>query len=290
MSGYGRGEYRSRNFHWIVELKAINHRYLAIDISLPPQFFLLEPWIRECIKKVARRGHINVVVAFRSLKEEYKIKVDKALARRIYSKMKTLGEFLDLEQGVTLEKILEFPGVFTLEKKEFKIRNYWPSLKSALEQALASLVKMREREGKYLYKEFSKGIEIIRRAIKKIDQKHQNYLSNLRNTVKEKIKKLSALDLEEEDKTRFEKEVAYGALHENIQEELTRLESHCRHFTEILYSPQKTKGKRLDFLLQEMLREINTVGTKSSSLDITQNIILVKNIIEELREQAQNIE
>jgi uncharacterized protein (TIGR00255 family) len=289
MTGYGRGDCAKDGFKFTVELNSINRKQSDISINLPKEFVELEPRIRDEINAHLSRGRINVVVAYHrsSTKAEESVELDVALAKAYSRAIQKLHKELKLEGALTLDTILRAPGVMKLAETTVDAEAVWPSVETALRKAVTGLVKMREKEGKFLANDLGErlglletGLELIRKSAPEIVKR---YREQLHARVKE-----AGLEIPLDDE-RLLKEVVFFADRCDISEEITRLASHLKQFRDCLKSNEPV-GRTLDFLAQEMGREINTIGSKANAAEISQQVVKMKAELEKIREQVQNIE
>jgi uncharacterized protein (TIGR00255 family) len=289
MTGYGRGDCAKDGFKFTVELNSINRKQSDISINLPKEFVELEPRIRDEINAHLSRGRINVVVAYHrgSTKAEESVELDEALAKAYSRAIQKLHKQLKLEGALTLDTILRAPGVMKLAETTVDAEAVWPSVETALRKAVTGLVKMREKEGKFLADDLGvrlglleTGLELIRKSAPEIVKR---YRDQLHARVKE-----AGLEIALDDE-RLLKEVVFFADRCDISEEITRLASHLKQFRDCLKSNEPV-GRTLDFLAQEMGREINTIGSKANAAEISQQVVKMKAELEKIREQVQNIE
>lgn len=289
MTGYGRGDCAKDGFKFTVELNSINRKQSDISINLPKEFVELEPRIRDEINAHLSRGRINVVVAYHrsSTKAEESVELDVALAKAYTRAIQKLQKQLKLEGTLTLDTILRAPGVMKLAETTVDAEAVWPSVETALRKAVTGLVKMREKEGKFLANDLGErlglletGLELIRKSAPEIVKR---YREQLHTRVRE-----AGLEIPVDDE-RLLKEVVFFADRCDISEEITRLASHLKQFRDCLKSNEPV-GRTLDFLAQEMGREINTIGSKANAAEISQQVVKMKAELEKIREQVQNIE
>ena len=289
MTGYGRGECVRDGFKFTVELNSINRKQSDIAVNLPKELVELEPRIRDEVNTRLSRGRINAVVAYHrsAAKAEEQVELDEALARAYVKAIQKLQRKTKLSGAVTLDTILRAPGVLKLAEAAFDADALWPSVEAALKKALNQLVKMREKEGKFLATDLTERLDVIaagRAAVARVaPETVKRYREQLRARIKE-----AGLDVPLDDE-RLMKEVVMFADRCDITEELTRLESHINQFRDCLKSDEPV-GRTLDFLAQEMNREINTIGSKANAAEVSQEVVRMKAELERIREQVQNIE
>jgi uncharacterized protein (TIGR00255 family) len=287
MTGYGRGECAREGFKFTVELNSINRKQSDITVNLPKELIELEPRIRDEINAHLSRGRINAVVAYHLGKPQERVELDVALARSYLRAIRSLQRKIKLNGPVTLDTILHAPGVLKPAETAIRADALWPSIETALKKALAQLVKMREKEGRFLAADLSRRLDIIADGVAAIRRAAPEAVQRYRKQLHTRIRQ-AGLELPLDDE-RLAKEVVFFADRCDISEELTRLESHLRQFRDCLKSDEPV-GRTLDFLAQEMNREINTIGSKANDAEISQQVVRMKAELEKIREQVQNIE
>ncbi|HHW54185.1 MAG TPA: YicC family protein [Firmicutes bacterium] len=287
MTGYGRGEGMWEGEHFQVEVRSLNHRYLECSIKIPKQYSYLQEKIRSTVQRYVTRGRVEVNVSALGEKSEAKeVRVDKDLALAYYNALKELSNYLQLDLEVDIKAIADFPDVFLVEEKEPDQENSQRALEIALTAALEDLVAMRAAEGEKLQEDIIHRIAIIEQVIKDIEERAPQVVVEYRNGLKQRMEKFLAGEIEE---GRLLTEVAYFAEKANINEELVRMFSHIDLFRSTL-KEEGAIGRKLDFILQEMYREINTIGSKAGDTAIARAVVEVKSELEKIREQVQNIE
>ncbi len=287
MTGYGRGECAREGFKFTVELNSINRKQSDITINLPKELIELEPRIRDEINAQLSRGRINAVVAYHRSAARERVELDEALAQAYWKAIQKLQRKIKLDGPVTLDTILHAPGVLKLAETAINADALWPSVEVALKKALAQLVKMREKEGRFLAADLTRRLDAIAAGLSAIRKAAPEAIQRYREQLHTRIKE-AGLDVPMDDE-RLMKEVVIFADRCDITEELTRLESHIRQFRDCLKSREPV-GRTLDFLAQEMNREINTIGSKANAAEISQHVVRMKAELEKIREQVQNIE
>jgi len=288
MTGYGRGEGSTCDKKFTLELKAVNHRYSEVVLRLPRSLVPLEDRIRRIILTRVARGRIDGYLSIEECGEKTaSVKVDKALASAYYKAMKELQESVGIEGKIKLPQLVALPGVFIVEEPAEDLELLWPAVQDATERAVASLVQMRAFEGEELAKDLLNRVEHLTRLNNTIRDRSpvvvEDYRERLQNRLSDFLKD-GSLDIE-----RLAGEVALFAERSNITEETVRLESHLNQVRNCLLA-EESVGRKLDFLIQEMNREINTIASKASDLEISRLVVEVKSELEKLREQVQNIE
>jgi uncharacterized protein (TIGR00255 family) len=288
MTGYGRGEGDHGGTKISVELNSVNRKQSDIVINLPRDLTELEPRIRQTINEKISRGRMNVLVTFQeSANGTRQLALDTGLARSYHEAMLTLQKELSAPGEITIGTILQAPGVMRSPEHSIEAAAAWPVLEQALAAALAELIKMREREGKHLAKDLIHRLKVLRKEIKEIRALYPDVVKKYRSALLERIEK-AGLNLPIEDE-RLLKEVAFFADRSDISEELTRLESHLAQFAHHLRKNEPV-GRTLEFITQEIFRELNTLGAKSNDAAISQHVVACKSELEKIREQIQNLE
>ncbi len=288
MTGFGRGESQNSSKKFIVEIKTVNHRYSDVFTRLPRQLSFLEDRVRELVSKSLSRGKIDVYVSYEDYGEDGKtVLLDDALAKAYINAAELLRDKYSLRDDISVSLIARFPDILKVEKTEDDEEELWLLLKAALENALAALVRMRELEGEGLKASILEKTQYMQSVLKEITQRAPDVVKEYKIKLENRIKEL--LEQQTIDENRLAMEVAIFADRCSIDEEIVRLNSHISQLTEAL-NMQQPVGRKLDFLIQEMNREINTIGSKANDLNITRHVVEIKSEIEKIREQIQNIE
>lgn len=288
MTGFGRGDFQLDNREFVVEIKTVNHRYSDVFIKLPRQVGFLEDRVRELVSRAVSRGKIDVYVTYNNSGDDSKyVSFDEALAKTYISAVMALRDKFGLKDDISVSLISRYPDVLKVEQTEEDGEKLWSILKIAVGNALESLVAMRGSEGEGLKNDLLARLDYIESILKEITQHTPEVVREYKARLETRIKDL--LDQHTIDENRLAMEVALFADRCSIDEETVRLASHLGQMRETL-SLQQPVGRKLDFLIQEMNREINTIGSKANDLSITRNVVEIKSEIEKLREQIQNIE
>ncbi|WP_427338541.1 YicC/YloC family endoribonuclease [Caloranaerobacter sp. DY30410] len=289
MTGFGRGESRDNVRHFVVEIKSVNHRYNDIIIKMPKHLNYIEDRIRKYIKSKISRGRIEVYINLEYMDDSgVKVQVDLPLAKAYKEAVEVLNEKLYIEDKITIDLIAKFPDVIKVEKQEEDEDEVWNCLKNGLEEALNKLIEMRIREGQELAKDIKLRAKNIIDIVKTIEARSPEVVLEYKNKLNSRIEELLG-DSYELDENKLANEVAFFADKSNIDEEIVRLYSHVNQLISTLDADVPV-GRRLDFLIQEMNREANTIGSKASDIVITNKVVELKSEIEKIREQIQNIE
>ena len=288
MTGYGRGDADHAGTKISVELNSVNRKQSDIVINLPRDLAALEPRIRQAINQKISRGRMNVMIGLQqSANGAGALALDTALARSYHAAMLTLQKELSAPGEITIGTILQAPGVMRSPEHSLDADDAWPVLQRALMAALGELIKMREREGKHLAKDLIHRLKTLRKEIKGIRGLYPDVVKKYRSALRERLEK-AGLDLALDDE-RLLKEVTIFADRSDISEELTRLESHLAQFAHHLRKNEPV-GRTLEFITQEIFRELNTLGAKSNDPGISQHVVACKSELEKIREQIQNLE
>jgi uncharacterized protein (TIGR00255 family) len=288
MTGYGRGENDYSGTKFSVELNSVNRKQSDIVINLPRDLVSLEPRIRQTINENISRGRTNVVVNYQNGSSgPRKLALDVDLARSYHDAMRALQKELNAPGEITINAILQAPGVMRAPEEAIDSSAAWPAVERALRTALNELIKMREREGKHLAKDLIHRLKAMRKQIKEIRGLHPDVVKKYRAVLLERIQK-AGLPISTEDE-RLIKEVTFFADRADVSEELTRVESHLAQFAHHLRRHEPV-GRTLEFITQEIFRELNTLGSKANDAGISQRVVLCKAELEKIREQIQNLE
>lgn len=288
MTGYGHGETDYSGTKFTVEVNSVNRKQSDIVINLPRDLVALEPQIRQTINENISRGRTNVVVSYHNgSNSPRKLALDVELARSYQDAMRALQKELDAPGEITIGAILQAPGVMRAPEESFDSRATWPAIERALRAALNELIKMREREGKHLAKDLIGRLKAMRKQIKEIRSLHPDVVRKYRATLLERIQK-AGLPIGAEDE-RLIKEISFFADRSDVSEELTRVESHLAQFAHHLRRHEPV-GRTLEFITQEIFRELNTLGAKANDAGISQRVVACKAELEKIREQIQNLE
>lgn len=289
MTGFGRGSYSNTEREYTVEIKAVNHRYTDINIRLPYVLSILEDRIKKNILDKIERGKLDVSITFiNNSNLGKKITINQSLAKAYIDELKKLKEETNIIDDISVMKISRLPDVLNITQDD-NSDILWEELKKALEEAISNLVEVKELEGRKLAEDMLKRLDTINGNILNISQYSTGLIEQYVVKLKNRIKEMLQTDIV--DEARISQEVVLYADKTSIEEEITRLKSHIVQFKELLQSESiKKAGKRLDFIIQEMNREVNTIGSKSNCLEITNLVIELKTELEDVREQVQNIE
>jgi uncharacterized protein (TIGR00255 family) len=291
MTGYGRGDVTRYNRRFIVEIKSVNHRYNEISIRTPRIFNHLEEVIRKKLSEEITRGKVDVYITFETFSsDDVKIKYNAPLAQSYYTAINEMKEALSLPDDVTANMLTRFPDVLLVDKNvddEQANNEMKEILLLAIDEALNTFIKMRVREGEALTSDILQKLDVIEENAKLVAERAPFVAEDYKTRLAEKIN--TALSGSGFDENRFIMEVTLFADKACIDEELTRLSSHISQMR-LCFSQRDAIGRKLDFLTQEMNREINTIASKSNDIEITKIAVDLKSDLEKIREQIQNIE
>ncbi len=288
MTGYGRGESSLGDRRFTVEIRAVNHRYNDITIKLPRIMLSYEDSIKKAVSKEISRGKTDIFVNFETFsKDDYKVSLNEALADCYAEVLKNIKERYSLEDKLTIGLISRFPDVISVEKASLSENDeVLEGLMAAVKEALKGFVEMRIREGEHLKTDILEKLDTIKTITDRVKERAPFVAEEYKQRLTDRISELNDMGA---DEGRILTEVAVFAEKSCIDEELTRLYSHIKQMRAILQE-ENSIGRKLDFLVQEMNREANTMGSKSNDLIITGAIVELKSEIEKVREQVQNIE
>ena len=289
MTGYGKQNLSVEGREYQIEIKSVNHRYLDINVKIPKAISYLEETIKKEISNKIKRGKIDVFVSFENNSEEgRKIEINKQLAKLYIEQLKELAQEEKIESNIEVMDIAKIPDVLTIkvDEENSKIKD---EIKQVTQGAVTRILEMKNIEGEKISQDLLQRIRNIQSKIVEISAKStgliEEYVVKLEKRVKELLKN------NEVDKSRLAQEVVIYADKCSIEEEITRLKSHIFQFENLISNNQDGAiGKKLDFIIQEMNRETNTIGSKANNLEITNGVIDIKTEIEDIREQVQNIE
>ena len=287
MTAFGRGECKNKNGRFSVEIQSVNRKYLEINVVLPRQFTSIEPDIRRLISEKLDRGKINVLVDI-----EYNpnaiivVKPNLSMAKSLLKSYKSIAKELELDGKIDIVSIIRNREVIEDVRTFENFDEFKKAIMHATEKAINAIHKMQVIEGKAISKDFNERLDMMKNTLKGLKKKAILAVKKYRNRLIQRIKEITNNKTENDD--RILREVAIYADKTDVTEEITRLESHINQFKNYMKSSEPI-GRTLDFLVQEMHREINTVGAKSADLDISNSVVLIKSEIEKIREQVQNI-
>lgn len=289
MTGFGRAVTSEDNrFNFTVEIKSVNHRYLDLNIKMPRNLLSLENKIREAVKEKINRGKLDIFITQNLYeKDDVEVSFNEALGDSYFKSLEKIRERYKVNDDISVSLIARFPEVITLEKREVESEEIWKVLRKPLNEAIDVLLKMRSDEGEKLSQDIISKCDIIKRFVDDIEVRAPLVIDDYKNKLNSRLKEL--IENSSIDEGRIAAEVAIFADKASIDEEIVRLNSHIIQLKENL-KKEEPVGRKLDFIVQEMNREANTISSKANDLEIVNLSINIKNYIEKIREQIQNIE
>jgi uncharacterized protein (TIGR00255 family) len=285
MTGYGYNEFQNDKISLVVELKSYNNRYLDMNMNMPSFLSPLEPDLRNYISARIERGKVDFNLRVKEIEENVTIRIDKAVASASIEALKELSELAGLEKEVSLSNIMRMEGVF----KKIKTRDldsYKDIIYSMLEETFKQYDENRDREAGKTYDDVIAKLNVIEETVDQIENNAESLEEDIKNNLRDKFKDLLGNNI---DETRIYTETAVMLVRFSINEEIVRLRSHIEGFRKTIDSGDTLVGKKLDFICQEMNREINTIGSKSIKIEINQGIVNARDALENIREQVRNI-
>jgi uncharacterized protein (TIGR00255 family) len=288
MTGYGRGEGESGMGKVLVESRSVNHRYSDINIRLPKRLAIFENRIKEIIRSQVSRGRIDVSIKLDALGgEKLQLQVDSTLAEQYFQALLSLKDKFQLRGEITLELLAGAKDLISAKEEVGDIEPYWLEIVPILKRALQEMDEMKCSEGSALAKDIQNRLERITQQLKEIKAQLPSYVEAYRIRLRERLQSLlGGIDV---DPIRLQQEIALLAERTDITEEIVRAESHLSQFA-LLFNEKESVGRKMDFLLQEIHREVNTVSAKANDAEISQKVVEIKSELEKIREQVQNIE
>jgi len=288
MTGFGRSEGETSLGKVFVESRSVNHRYCDINIKLPRRLTPFEARIKELIRSQVSRGRIDVSLKLDTGGEEkVQLNVDFHLAEQYYRALQTLKERLRLKDKITLELLAGAKDLITAKEESIDLEPYWEEIVPILKRSLWDMDEMKRLEGESLAQDLRQRLEKIAQELESIKQQYRSHLDAYRDRLHERLRSL--LGGIEVDSYRFQQEIAFLAERTDVTEEIVRAESHLSQFFALLEADEPV-GRKMDFLLQEINREVNTVSAKANVAEMSQRVVEVKAELEKIREQVQNIE
>lgn len=287
MTGFGRANLEKNSREYIIEIKSVNHRYNDISIKAPRNLLFLEEKIRKSVLNRVSRGKIDIYITYLNFGSEgKKVIINRDLAKLYIDELKMMANENGIDSDIKVTEISKFPDVLTLEENENQ-EAIEEELIECLNMALDKFTNMRIQEGNVIKKDLEERIQKVEDNTKKISEYSSGLVSEYIVKLENRINEILKTDVV--DKNRLAQEIVIYSDKCSVEEELTRLKSHIIQFRELINKDEPV-GKRLDFLIQEMNREVNTIGSKSGNIEITNSVVELKTVLEDIREQVQNIE
>ena len=288
MTGYGRVETSGQDRNIVVEVKSVNHRFLEISLRMPQALSPLELEFKKKIGEKVKRGRVEIFIRLEAQSTNApEAIVNLEIARNYFRALQRLKDEFGLTEEIGLKTLVGFRDIFSSPAETEIQPDVLKQIADALEEALNMLVQMRQEEGAAIYRDMEQRLDSIRSILETINARSPQVIIEYQKRLKERIKELTEGRLL--DESRLAQEAAILAEKSDITEEIVRMHSHIGQFVTLLQSSD-AEGKKIDFLLQEMNREINTIGSKSNDAEIARQVIEAKSELSRLREQAQNIE
>ncbi len=288
MTGFGRGSNEEDGKSFIIEIKSVNHRYLDLNIKMPRNLGSLEERIRKSIAEKINRGKVDVYVTQNTLaSNDVAANFNFALADSYIKCLREIKNRYEVRDDISVSLIARFPDVITLNQQQEDVEKLWNSLNLPLNDALTMMVSMREREGLKLKEDILSRCDYIKELLNKVEERAPAISIEYKKKLEKRIREL--LNDTKLDESRLAMEIAIFADKSNVDEEIVRLNSHIAQMRETLELAEPI-GRKLDFIIQEMNRETNTIASKANDLELSNTVLNIKNEIEKIREQVQNVE
>lgn len=289
MTGFGRGDVRKNGYEVLSEVRSVNNRFLDIQIKLPKNFFHFEHEAKALVKQYVTRGRLNVFVSLNGNNDQnnYGLTINSNLASSYMKLFKRLKKELKIPGTIKLEHLINFPEIITYEEDGQGAEEVWASIEEALKTSLENLQQMRLKEGEELANDLIERIRMLDSEITEIEKISEERFDEELVKLRKRVQEIT--ENNELDETRLETEVALIINRMDVTEECVRFKSHNKLFLKTLEADEAV-GRKLNFLLQEMTREANTIGAKANNADIAHLVVEIKEEVEKIREQVQNIE
>lgn len=290
MTGYSQAQLETEEYDIIVEIKSVNHKYQKIYLHIPDHFSSLEPKIKEIIKSRVGRGKVNYNLEIKNKEEaEVKVSINQTTATEYIDSLKRLKDKFDLTGELNINLLTQFDDILEVEEVKQNVEGLWPEIEEATKEALVDFIGMREKEGSKLLADLAARVENMRNLLEKIEDRIPEMVDKYKSKLESRLEEL--LSDAEVDEERLANEVVIMADKSDVTEELVRLKSHIEQFEETLeLNVAEPVGRKLDFIAQEMHREINTVGSKINDSEISNYVINLKSEVDKIREQVRNVE
>jgi uncharacterized protein (TIGR00255 family) len=288
MTGFGRGSNEEDGKSFIIEIKSVNHRYLDLNIKMPRNLTSLEERIRKSIAEKISRGKVDVYVTQNTIaSNDVAANFNFALADSYIKCLREVKDRYQVRDDISVSLIARFPDVITLNQQQEDIEKLWKNINFSLNNAITMMVSMREREGLKLEEDILTRCDYIKKLLNKVAERAPAISIEYKEKLEKRVREL--LNEAKLDESRLAMEIAIFADKTNVDEEIVRLNSHIIQMKETLELAEPI-GRKLDFIIQEMNRETNTIASKANDLELTNIVLNIKNEIEKIREQVQNIE
>ncbi|MGI8315063.1 YicC/YloC family endoribonuclease [Halobacillus mangrovi] len=289
MTGYGKKSIEVAETRLHVEIRSVNHRFLDISAKMPRNLMFIEEKLKRKIREVLSRGRIDlfITVEGQSIFEK-KVDVDWRILDQYVEKLKQIKAHYDLTEHISIDMVTKLENVFSVQEIEENTNELQEALTSSIEEALNRLIVMRTAEGERLKSDLHQRITKVSSLLEKLEARRPYVVEEYKERIRARIEEYTKEEIQPDD-TRILQEVGLLAEKGDVTEEFTRMHSHLSQFSKIL-TLEEPIGRRLDFIVQEMHREVNTIGSKSNDAKLTEWVVDLKNEIEKMKEQVQNIE
>ena len=288
MTGYGQSVKQFDDYRITVELKTVNNRYLDTNVRVYKQYSFVEELIREVVPSKISRGKLDIAILFDNIKKDDRVvTLNEEVARGYFNALKNMAEVFELNDDITVSRLAHFPDVFTVEKKEQDKEKINSDVLLVLNEAIDDLTSSRIREGERLKKFFDESFDTMEKIVAEIERRSPETIEEYAERIKTRVKDFT--DGVEIEESRLLSEVCLYTDKINITEEITRFRSHLKEMRSLVLSNIPV-GRKLDFTVQELNREANTMGSKCNDYEISHLVVELKSEIEKVREQVQNIE
>ncbi|MFZ5518285.1 MAG: YicC/YloC family endoribonuclease [Candidatus Zhuqueibacterota bacterium] len=289
MTGFGRGEVRKNGYEILTEVRSVNNRFLDIQVKLPKNFYHFEHEAKALVRDYISRGRLNLIVSLNGYTDQnnYGLMINSALATSYVKLIRQLKRDLKISGKVRLEHVLSFPEIISYEDDSHGSDEVWSAIEEAIKSSLENLQQMRSKEGDELANDLIQRINMLDQEIGLIEQISEQRFEEELTKLRKRIQEIT--ENHELDETRLETEVALIINRMDVTEECVRFKSHNKLFLKTLEA-EDAVGRKLNFLLQEMTREANTIGAKVNNAEIAHLVVEIKEEVEKIREQVQNIE
>ncbi len=288
MTGFGRGECKSQDLEVVVEVRSVNNRFLDVTLRMPRSLSAYEQQIKEVARRYITRGRLSIYIALKSVNpENLGIQLDRDTALAYRKLLDELRECTGMDEPIRLEHLLQFSDIFMSGDPDEEIPESWECTQKALIQAFESLTLMRRNEGMNLAEDVRKRVARLNNFVEEIEIISKEHVPQEYDALKKRL--VEILETPQVDSNRLETEIALLADRLDVTEECVRFKSHTGLFLDLVDSDELV-GRKLNFLLQEMNREVNTIGSKANCSEISHRAVFMKEEIEKIREQIQNIE
>lgn len=290
MTGHGRGESLQQGYKVAVEISAVNRKQLEIHVNLPREFDRLESAVKERVQQKVSRGRVTVRISVLTAKGEEvnRVVINRELALESAEQLRKIANEAAVSDQLSIEALMRIPGVIRTESGVEDADAVLPVIRRATDLALKEFAQMRNSEGEELAKDLKNRIGLMTKAVARVHRRAPKVLKYYREQLLERIRQADVEGVNGDDE-RILKEVVLFSDRSDISEELTRLQSHFQQFERLVESKQPV-GRTLDFLAQELNREVNTIGSKANDADISKDVVVMKTELEKFREQVQNVE